>query len=245
MANYFASSRTNAVKIIDKDGLIEALAPFNIDIVWVDAPEPMALFLVSEGSDSGSMYDWALDEDDNDLEFSFEDFILPYVAPGEVLIYQEIGSEKLRYLNGFSEAYVKDEAGEVKQVSLSINDIYEKAAQELGVHRDEIALNTYNSLPNYIEIAKEGDINKLKNIILDGFDLQRKLITIASYAAGYGQVQLLEYLVKKHDLDPSSPDILKHKDKHPALKAWVESMNLSEAIKQDEAPALIKKNRPV
>jgi NACalpha-BTF3-like transcription factor len=87
-----------------------------------------------------------IDEDDLDgteeAEFSWVDHVMPFVAEGQVLVVQTIGSEKLRYLTGYTEAFVR-RGDEVKFTGLSIEDIYEKAAQEFGVDQAEIASATY------------------------------------------------------------------------------------------------------
>ena len=137
MANYYGSARTNAVTIIDKAGLEKALEPFS-GLTLSERQDGRVVFL-GDDCDSGSFPSCAIDEGGNDLEFSWEEHIMPYVAEGEVLVIQEAGAERLRYIVGYSVAYMRI-GDEVKSVGVDINDIYEKVAAEFNL--DVATINT-------------------------------------------------------------------------------------------------------
>ena len=81
-------------------------------------------------------------EGTDEAEFSWEQHIMPFVAEGEVLVAQEIGAEKLRYLTGHATAFIR--RGEtIQKVGVSISDIYEEAAETFGVDATKIIEATY------------------------------------------------------------------------------------------------------
>lgn len=142
MANWSGVARTNFVKIKNLDDLLVATQDLPINVV----PHPEAAGYVSfdpEENDSGSfdMVTWA--EDGEELEWSWSDLCAQHLFEGQVLIVMTIGSEKLRYLTGFAEAY--DWFG--NHVFVTLNDIYAKAAAEFGVPEHQIATATYTDLP--------------------------------------------------------------------------------------------------
>lgn len=138
MANWYGSARSNYVKVDDKEGITKALEPFDITLNW----DERGLCLTVDGaSNDGAWPTTAYVKDDEGVEdeivLSPETHICPYLAEGEVIIFMEIGAEKLRYLTGYAEAY-KAKTGEYCVVSL--NDIYNKAAEQFGVALESISL---------------------------------------------------------------------------------------------------------
>jgi hypothetical protein len=137
MANYYATSRTNYVEVIDPvafadmakrnhlEMLIEGdkcgLAPnVNSDGCW---PSEFVGFSseIGEGEDEPA-----------DVEFTFEEHVMPLVKEGQVLVTISAGAEKLRYVSGYATAFIR-QGDDVKGVSVSLNEIYGKAALAFGV----------------------------------------------------------------------------------------------------------------
>lgn len=128
MANWYGSARTNYVRVKDMDGLVAALEPFPIEIA--DDGEGRVCFLSTE-CDSGGWPSFSFDEEtDEEIEFDFQEHVVPFLDDNEVLIAMEVGAEKLRYLSGQAVAYHPD--GEQVLV-VNIRDIYELVFNQWGV----------------------------------------------------------------------------------------------------------------
>lgn len=128
MANWYGAARSNYVQISDMEGLKASLKPFPISI-----EEKGGLFcLLSEDPDSGGWPSSAYLDDDYENEFSFEEHVMPYVKEGEVLIVMEAGHEKMRYITGYAEAYIRKPTG-IESVSISLADIYALAKNTFGI----------------------------------------------------------------------------------------------------------------
>jgi hypothetical protein len=140
MANYYGSARSNYVTIIDREGLDKALAPF--DRPGIRRSESGKSAFMGNDPDSGSFTSWGIGENGEDLEFSWEKHVMPYVAEGEVLVIMEAGAEKLRYIVGVSVAFIR-RGDKVQSIFVDIESIYKKAAKKFGVPRAEITDATY------------------------------------------------------------------------------------------------------
>lgn len=138
MANYYGAARTNYVRIEDMMGLEKSLKHWSIELVEND--EGKYAFLANDESGWDS---FALDDDDNEIDFDFATVIMPHVAVGEVLVAMSAGAEKLRYITGYAEALVRDQDGSVRRTDISLNDIYAKAATDLGTNQADITEATY------------------------------------------------------------------------------------------------------
>jgi hypothetical protein len=137
MANWYGAARSNYVEIKDIDGLKKAIGTFDINVIEA-ARKGFVCFLGGEGSD-GAWPSYSIDDEGNELEFSFAEHVVPYMAPNQVLITMEAGAEKLRYITGYAEAYHSD--GRV--VAVSLYDIYALAEKEFGVPRADISRAEY------------------------------------------------------------------------------------------------------
>jgi hypothetical protein len=158
MANFYGSARTNYAGFnADKVSLVKDIAcAFSIEVFEKD--EKLGFF-PSDNSDNGMFPSYVyisdaseaqqfqkaglLDDEDEDfegreIEFSW-DLITQYLNDGEVLVVQEVGAEKLRYLSGYASAYTNK--GMVK--SISIDDIYGAVSAETGIDVDSISTCEY------------------------------------------------------------------------------------------------------
>ncbi len=150
MANWYGSSRTNYVRIKDEQALREALESWDIKVH--QHPERRDFVMFEGAAEDGDFPSMAFDDDDNELEFSFEDTIVPHLVEGRVLLSQVIGNEKLRYLSGHATAYAWDG----RTASISISDIHKLAAETFGVDPNSIAHPTYMDLPENLPPHEEG-----------------------------------------------------------------------------------------
>jgi hypothetical protein len=137
MANWYGAARSNYVKIKDINGLKKALEPFNIN-VNEDKGDGFVCFLCGDSSD-GAWPSYSEDDEGNELEFSFAKYVVPYMAPDQVLITMEAGAEKLRYITGYAEAYHSDG----RMVGLSLCDIYALARNEFSMSQGDISYAEY------------------------------------------------------------------------------------------------------
>ncbi len=130
MANWYGASRSNYFTPTDKALLVESIKDFDIEVA--DGKNgKVALLATSEDGDWPSYF---LDEDGDQQEFSFEDYVCPFLAEGEVMVLMTAGAEKLRYITGYAESYTKDG----KVAGISINDIYKLTAEKLGIEQEKI-----------------------------------------------------------------------------------------------------------
>lgn len=142
MADWYGSARTNYVRFADLDGLKKAIEPFDLS---VEAHPNGTHHCIDSTDQFGGWPSCAFDDDDNELEFSFEECVAPYLVPGEVLVALECGAEKLRYLSGHAQAFVTD-GKDVRYCQIGMNDIYEKAAAEFGIDKNKIAEASYQAV---------------------------------------------------------------------------------------------------
>lgn len=139
MANWIGSSRSNYFLVKDL-AAFKAMVESQISELEVSGPEQSGerqgkvCLLISKGSDSGALPNtrWD-DEKDEDVEIDLPSLIAPHLVEGEIVVLQEIGAEKLRYLTGYSIAF--DHTGE--RVEVSLRDIYALAMAKFGRAPDE------------------------------------------------------------------------------------------------------------
>lgn len=127
MANYTGTARTNYVTLTDLAGAMAYLAPFTIEVVERDGKHA----LLDAHGDGGGWPTHEIDDDGNDIEFDFVEF-MQFVSAGEVLVFMEAGAEKQRYVFGCASAYVKHPDGSVGVHSITLDDIYGQAVEEFG-----------------------------------------------------------------------------------------------------------------
>ena len=137
--NYFSLGRTNYVRISDEEGLEELLTSRVAGVTLDYDKEGRVCFLC--GEEGGTPY--FLEEGEEYTEFDWGTVIMPYVEPGEVLVYIHTGYEGMRYLGGMAAAYIKSTYGEIRQVDIGLNDIYEMAANIFEVPEESITKAEY------------------------------------------------------------------------------------------------------
>ena len=125
MANYYAAARTNYFRVKDEQAFRKWAGDLSCEIC--DDQEGRFCLLPGEYTDDGTFPSCRFDENNDGVDFEFEEELAQHLQPGSVAIIMESGAEKLRYVHGHAIAIRSDG----KQVSLSLRDIYDKAEKEL------------------------------------------------------------------------------------------------------------------
>ena len=80
-------------------------------------------------------------------EFNWEEVVMPFIAIDEVLIVISVGAEKLRYITGISEAYIRldndNDYDSIRSVFIDLNFIYTNASFEFRVDINKISRAEY------------------------------------------------------------------------------------------------------
>ncbi len=102
MANWYGTSRTNRVRYVDKDALEKALEPFSIAVEF-DEEKGTVMFMDEDGMDGhwpsfGEVE--GVDEMDDEVEFSWEETVMPHIQEFQVLVVMQSGAEKHCYVSG-------------------------------------------------------------------------------------------------------------------------------------------------
>jgi len=127
MANYQGVARTNYVTLTDLAGAMAYIEQFPIKVVEKDGKHA----LLDDHGDGGGWPTYEVDDDGNDIEFDFVEF-MQFVKEGEVLVLMESGAEKQRYVSAYASAYVKRPDGSVGVHTMTLSDIYDQALEEFG-----------------------------------------------------------------------------------------------------------------
>lgn len=123
MANYYGTARSNYFKVKDKNKFVdEFINVFSLSLIKDDENRVGFIVQTEDGAIPANI------TDDNNNDINFDDELAKHLVEGEVAVYQEVGYEKMRYLTGYSTAV--NSKGET--VTVSINDIYRLAQEELG-----------------------------------------------------------------------------------------------------------------
>lgn len=132
MANWYGAARTNYVKIKDVRGLEEYFEQFG-GVRITPGEGGFAFIAETEDGDFPSV---AFDEEgEEEIEFGWTE-VCKYLKKNQVLVVMCAGSEKTKYITGYAEAY-NTTTGEC--VTVSINQIYKKAAKAFNVDEGTIS----------------------------------------------------------------------------------------------------------
>ncbi len=131
MADWNGASRSNYVKIQDLEGLEKSLEGSGVDLRGCVERDAYCLLATGTGDGSWPSYLEAVD-DGEEVEFTFESHVMPFVAEGEVLVAMTAGYEKLRYVSGYASAFIRRQ-GKIERTDLDLCDVYSKAEQAFGV----------------------------------------------------------------------------------------------------------------
>lgn len=131
MANYYSVGRTNYFAVRDTAALRKLLGDSGIEL---DTDSDGRVVLL-DGEGTG----WTIYDEDGDDEVFLPDVIAGHLEPGQVAVFQSVGSERLRYLGGT--ALAVNDGGD--QVVVQLDDIYAAAAQAFGVPIGAISVAEY------------------------------------------------------------------------------------------------------
>ena len=142
MANYYATARTNYVTIINQDGLNQALQHFE-KMTQVEQEGKTAFLAEGDSGTFPSYANWTDAEGkEHETEFSWVEHVMPYIAEGEVLVTMEAGAEKLRFIIGYAQAFVR-RGDKVRKQHIDLSGIYKKAAKAFAVEQSCITVAEY------------------------------------------------------------------------------------------------------
>lgn len=129
MANYYASCRSNYFRVEDIEAFKALMEEHECKVLFRPDPEDPGKELVGfyvDDMDSGALPNY---DNENEEEIDLIDEISRHLQENEVCVVQEVGAEKMRYLNGYSIAV--NAAGE--KLGVDIWDVYALVKTEWGV----------------------------------------------------------------------------------------------------------------
>lgn len=126
--NYNERSRTNYFKVKDRDALEQFAEATSLQLDW----DGDRVAILAEDGIPPTVED---EETGDEVDVDFGAEVCKFLADGEILVLQGSGYEGMRCVTGWATAY--DSTG--KMVTISIDDIYAKAARAFKVKENTIA----------------------------------------------------------------------------------------------------------
>ena len=136
MADYYATARSNYFKVRNKRAFIADCEKMGVG-VWDDRKDGRVGIHPEDDSGGWPNESWP-EGDDDPYEFDVVDVVSAHLADGEVAILFEVGSEKLRYIEGYAVAV--NSKGQRRRVNLK--NIY-KLAEKLTDRPDDVTWAEY------------------------------------------------------------------------------------------------------
>ncbi len=135
VANYYGMGRTNTFAVKDVAALKAALEPHDFRVLERDDFFPIEKGDVSifadDGDGTGDWSRWVDNSEDpeNPVELYVPDMIAEHLRDGEVAVFQHVGHEKQRYLNGYAVAVHSDG----RQIVVNLDDVIRQAKDQWGL----------------------------------------------------------------------------------------------------------------
>jgi hypothetical protein len=128
MANYYATTRSNYFRVKDVPAFHAWCRKRDLEF-WTDNEKcgPDGIFHAIS-ADTGDCAGWPRFDHEEDAEIDFAAELAAHLDPRDAAILFEVGSEKLRYLNG--DAVAVHPSG--RTVSINLNDIYDRSRKAFG-----------------------------------------------------------------------------------------------------------------
>lgn len=127
MANYYESARSNYFFVKDIEAFKAELNGSGLEVSTKKIGDLTQVCLLADIEQTGAFFELYDPETFESIELDWADIFKRHLADNQVAIIMGAGAEKLRYINGWAEAY--NNKGESRVINLG--DIY-KLAQELG-----------------------------------------------------------------------------------------------------------------
>lgn len=141
MPDYQATSRSNYVYVKDLEKAKRPLVQCG-NIVQSHAINPNLIFI--EGTQIGFSNVNPFDEDPKQA-FEWEEWAKEHLVPGQTLILQQIGNERLRYLTAGVSIYSWDG----RRVFLDMRTLMINALKTIGLDEDKVALPEYGEFRSW------------------------------------------------------------------------------------------------
>lgn len=126
---WIGTSRTSYARFKDLAVLAAVLAPYEV-IVSPSSDLDDAACLLSQMEDGG----WPrFTEDDQELDLP--SIVAEHLRAGEVIVFQSVGADKLRYVSGYSEAITHDG----RRITVDLDDIVARAKSELNAQPGQMS----------------------------------------------------------------------------------------------------------
>lgn len=233
MGSFNGAARTNFFKVENLNGLRKALEPFDIKIVWHGSIE--GFYYLHPDSEDHSWPSYATIENEDgeyeEIEFSFEEHVMPFAQEGAVVVAMSVGAEKLRYISGYAFAFIR-KGEEVLRENISLSEIYERAAKKFEVDEGLISECRYSDLPKYLMDLERGRTRRLENMVEHGFRWQNEAALLWQMAARSGENEPLEYLVRLGADPLEHRAVFEMKGVQAASRAWLEQHVMQREIEQ-------------
>ena len=127
MANYYGQTRSNYFAVKEAEAFKEELSKYPVEIITQEKDGATLYGFMDRDVDGAGTVEYYYDEEtgDNSADLDWVDFFSRHLADGEVAVIVHCGSEKYRYINGYTTAY-NNKGGEIH---LGLEDIYTLANQ--------------------------------------------------------------------------------------------------------------------
>lgn len=237
MSSFNGAARTNFFNVDNLIGLQEALEPFDIKIISHDLSEDF-VYLYPETEDrSWPSYATIENEggEDEEIEFSFEEHVMPFVREGAVVVAMAVGADKLRYLSGYAFAFIR-KGEDVLREQISLSEIYDRAAQKFEVSTDVISECRYSDLPEYLMDLGRGRTGRLESMVENGFRWHNEEALLWQMAARSGQGEVLDYLVRLGADPLAHRTVFDKKGVDASAKAWLDQHAMQREIDRPLQP---------
>ena len=138
MADFYATARSNYIKVKDIEKAKTSLAPFG-NTIHIHPTHPE--YFMVEGHDGGIQNNTIVDGEEKTIDW--RQWAMEHLVPGQTLIMVYAGAEKLRYVSAGAEAYTWNG----KVVNVDLMQTLDQRLRRIGLQRDQIAM------PQYTEIS--------------------------------------------------------------------------------------------
>jgi hypothetical protein len=136
MANWYGMSRSNYFRVKDEAQFRRWAEELELAVI----SDEHGRFGFYSNTEDGGLPSCRCTEDRDDLqEIDIVGELSAHLAEGEIAVLMSAGHEKARYVSGYAVALNRDGG----RISVSLSDIYEKAASTFGIEVNSISEAQY------------------------------------------------------------------------------------------------------